>query len=399
MKNVLLICGSFTSANFHVMLAVIRSLGDVHIDAISANNETELNLPQYGDVTYHHVYNWRKSFVDSLQRIPNKFISKSIDYLFYKTTALYDTFVTSPFERKIHRECRNIIKEKNIDAIFSVCLRFYTHRIASKLSNETGLKWYQFWLDPYSNKNEGCKVWRKAEERVEKGFLESTDRVYALPEVFVGSQLIEHYRDKLITFQIPYLIEREVSQKTKNIIFAGAFIKRVRDPFPVLNLLSSISVEDLDPTICFHFYVSKKEDYISYTEQSSGRIQFHDYVDHDELYRLLSESFMLLNIGNAGSIQMPSKTVEYVSFRKPILFFYKDLHDPSLPYLTEYPDICRINVDEDSDNNRQILINFIKGEHPAISYSDLIKVSAYRESTPDYIKQVLKDENKNYTTA
>lgn len=390
MKNVLLICGSFTSANFYVMLSVIRAIGDVHIHAISAYNEDKIDLPHYDDVTYHHVHNWRKSLLDSIQRIPAPFLSRGLEYIYHKTTNLYDTIATSSYERKIYRDCLKIVEEEKIDAIFSVCLRFYTHRIATKLRAKIGIKWYQFWVDPYSNRREGGKLWRRLAERVEKKFFEDADKIYALPEVFVGSKLIEPYKHKLVSFEIPYLENRDVEQTTREIIFAGGFLKRIREPYPVLNILLSIT-NDIDKDIKFHFYVKHKEQFANYTEQSGGVIQFHDYIGHDELYHKLANSYMLLNIGNAGSIQMPSKTVEYVSFRKPMLFFYKDPHDPSLRYLEDYPDICRINVDDPIEENRHKLLGFFRQEHPAIAYSDLMKIDVFRESTPEYINQILGD--------
>lgn len=393
MKNYLLICDSFTSANFHVMLSVIRSLGDGHIHAISAYNETKADLPQYDDVTYHHVYYWRRSFTLFLKNLSFKALSKIVLFVFSKTTALYDTFFVSSFERNIYKESLKIINTEKIDAIFSVCVRFYTHRVATKLNKQTGIKWYQFWVDPYSNRKDGGKIWKKCAERAEKKILEEADQIFALPEVFVGSNLIGKYQDKLITFEVPYLEEREVSQTTKDIIFAGGFIKKVRDPYPVLKLLLSI-LDDIENEIKFHFYTRNKEYFYNYTEQSGGRILFHDYVNHKELYRLLSNSFMLLNIGNAGSIQMPSKTVEYVSFRKPILFFYKDPHDPSLRYLEEYPDVCRVCVEDNEIDNRIKLINFLNTGHAPIPYSELMTIKAFRESTPSYIKQKIKDNER-----
>ena len=392
MKNVLLICGSFTSANFYVMLAVIRAMGNVHIHAISAYNEDNSDLAHYDDVTYYHVYNWRRPFLERIQEIPFKFLSKCFEYVFYKTTNLYDTIATSTYERNIYRECLKIAEEEKIDAIFSVCLRFYTHRIATKLRAKTGIKWYQFWVDPYSNRSDGGKLWKRLAERVEKHFFEEADRIYALPEVFVGSKLIEPYKHKLVSFEIPYLENRRVEQTTNNIIFAGGFIKRIRDPYPVLNILLAI-INDIDKDVMFQFYVKHKEQFANYTEQSGKRIIFHDYIGHEELYNKLANSFMLLTIGNAGSIQMPSKTVEYVSFRKPLLFFYKDPHDPSLRYLEEYPDVCCINVDEPFEDNCRRLIEFLNREHRDIEYSEFMKFDVFKESTPEYIKQILDDKN------
>ena len=310
-RHVLLICGAFTSANFYVMLSVIRAMGNYHIHAVSANNEDKLVLPVYEDVSYYHIHNWRLSTMSWINRFPITPVSKLLDFLFSRTTALYDAFFTSKYERNIYRQSISIIENNEIESIFSVCLRFYTHRIAIKLHQKTGIKWYQFWVDPYSNRKEGGKLWKKAAGKLERRFLDSVSHFYALPEVFVGSTIIEHYTSKLRTFEIPYLEERMVNTTTKDIIFAGAFIKKVRDPYPVLKLLLSI-LDLIDKDVRFHFYVKKKEEFDEFIGLSQGRIVFHDYVGHEELYRNLSNSYMLLNIGNAGSIQMPSKTVEYV---------------------------------------------------------------------------------------
>lgn len=389
-KDILLISGSFTSANFYVMLSVIRSLGNVHIHAISANNEANVKLGGYDDVTYYHIYNWRLSFLKAVHNIPFMPIVRLIEYVFYRFFDVYDNYFTSRFERGIYKKSLEIIESEKIDTVFSVCRRFYTHRIALKITKKRDIKWFQFWVDPYSNRKESGFIWKRGALRTEKKFLEAASRIYALPEVFVNNENIVHFKDKLVTFEIPYLVNREVMATTKHIIFAGGFIKHVREPRPVLDILLSIC-ESIDPEIQFHFYVQRKEELQSYSEKSHGKICFHDYVGHEALYKLLSNSFMLLNIGNAGSIQMPSKTVEYVSFRKPLLFFYKDKNDPSLRYLESYPDICRINVEDSIDINSKKLIDFFNMPHDSIEYKDLLKVEAYYNSTPDYIKTILNN--------
>lgn len=386
--NVILICGSFTSANFYVMLSVIRSLGNVHIHAISANNESKIKLPQYDDVTYYHVHNWRKELLSRIERFHCKFFVKAFFVLFNRTTGIYDNYCTSVYERRIYRKCLSIIDVFNVESVFSVCLRFYTHRIAMKLKNKTGIKWYQFWADPYSNRKGYGRIWTRGAERVEQHFFESATKFYALPEVFVSNKLINKYKDKLITFEIPYLVNRAVETTTKDIVFAGGFIKKVREPKPVLDILLSVC-DKIDKDIRFHFYTNKKDDYDKYQIESNGKIIFHEYVSHDELYSILSKSFMLINIGNAGSIQMPSKTVEYVSFRKPLLFFYKDKNDASLRYLADYPDICRINIEDDFNENILKLIDYFGEYHNVITYKELLKTKCYFESTPDYVRQQL----------
>ena len=368
------------------MLSVIRSLGNVHIHAISANNEDVTILPQYEDVTYYPVYNWRVSFLNNIKKIKMQILSRGIEYLFYHIVGHLDHYMISVYEKEIHEKCKEIIRNNHIDAIFTVCLRFYTHRIGMKLTKETGIKWLQFWVDPYSNKMEKTSSWWRKEARlVEKKYFEATDKIYALPEVFKGNLVIDDYRKKLVTFEIPYLDNKSILTTTKDVVFAGGFIKRVREPEPVLNLLLTI-LGDIDSDVRFLFYVKDKSVYNKYERASNGRICFHDYVNHEELNRVLGGAMMLLNIGNYHSVQMPSKTVEYVSYRKPLLFFFKDKNDASLRYLNDYPDICRICVDDNDEINIKKLTEFFSAKHDPITYDSLMKIREFRESTPEFIR-------------
>ena len=98
---------------------------------------------------------------------------------------------------------------------------------------------------------------------------------------------------------------------------------------------------------------------------------------------------MLLTIGNKGSDQMPSKTVEYIGYRKPILFFYADDNDTSLRYFNNYPDVCKIDVRKDLLANSHKLAVFINEVHGEITYEELMKVKVFRDSTPERTKEVI----------
>ena len=147
---------------------------------------------------------------------------------------------------------------------------------------------------------------------------------------------------------------------------------------------------ELDKEIIFEFYVPDRLKYLKYTEGSNDRLRFYDYINHDELYKRLSDCYMLLNVGNYGTRQMPSKTVEYVSFRKPLIFFHRGTNDSSLKYLEDYPDICKVDIEHPIEKNRAVLLNYFKEEHSEIKYDDLIKHRQYFESTPEYIRTIIE---------
>ena len=388
MKNILLLCESFSSANYHVMISIIRSVDkDAVIHVVADTNEK--GFSNCDNILFYPVGNWRISFIERAKTIRPSWLSRVITSIFYRATKHLINLFPFSFEREMYRQSRQIIKEYEVKNIFSVCFRFYSHRVAKKLTQKYNLQWFQFWLDPFSNRfDERSKIWRFEAECIERKLFHSTKKIYALPEVFIGNHSIECYKNKLVTFQIPYLQNRPVSVVNKSVVFAGGFIKNIREPGPVLDLLMSV-LQDVDQSVFFDFYVRDKYKYETYNIQSKGRIRFHDFVNRKDLYKILSESYMLLNIGNYGIKQMPSKTVEYVSFRKPILFFHKGSDDSSLQYLSSYPDVCMIDTEQPVDFNSGVIVDFFRKGHADISYDELMNIQPYFESTPQYIRSLI----------
>ena len=103
------------------------------------------------------------------------------------------------------------------------------------------------------------------------------------------------------------------------------------------------------------------------------------------------QSLMNGLVFDSTPVQMPSKTVEYVSFRKPLLFFYKDKNDASLRYLEDYPCICRINTEDSLEQNKNRLVSFINAGHDSITYEQLMQVDVFRRSTPEYIRTIIQE--------
>ena len=391
MKEVVLICDSFSSANFFVMTTVIRSLGEsIHIHAIADTNEDGSTWIRAKDITYYPVHSWRVDVIRKIQAIKPKVLSRILESSFFRITNHFNNFFKTSYEKEIYSKSKQIIQNNNIKSVFSVCFRFYHHRVALNLSKTCDITWFQFWLDPYSNRYDmKSKLWRLEAEALERKFFQAVKCIYSLPEVFRGNRPIIDYEHKLIRFQIPYLINREVGTKNRNIVFAGSFVKIIREPEPVLSLLLSI-LDKVGDDLCFHFYVPDRTQFQKYQEESNGRLCFHNYVNHDELYKILAECYMLLNVGNYGTKQMPSKTIEYVSFRKPLLFFHKGEDDSSLEYLKDYPEVCYVDIENDDNANQNKLINFIMGEHQDIKYEDLIRSTSFYESTPEYLRSIIK---------
>lgn len=391
MKHVLLIAGSFTSANFNVMSDVIRAKygKDLMIHAISANNDPQKLLAQYDDVKYYPVYNY-KLFLSKKNREQQTFWTHLLFSLICIYTNVAENFYPMAYERKIYRIGKSILQKENIDTLFSVCMPFYAHRVAYKLIKKRNIRWYSFWVDPYLNKGvkiSGLQRWchRYAERRN----LQHSSIVYALPEVFDNHELQKEFKDKIQTFEIPYITEREVSIKNRDIVFAGLFYKGVREPEPMFDIVL-MALPQLPKEIVFKFYVRNPDCYSEITAKSQSRMQFYGFVNRNELNSILSECYMLVNVGNMNPVQMPSKVVEYISFRKPILFFYCNKEDRSFRFFKDYPDVLPIFVNGDKKESAKKLVAFLNEQHFVVSYDKLLENSLYCKSTPQYIKTILK---------
>lgn len=387
MERVILVAGSFTSANVNVMLSVIRAIREkpeIHI--IAVNYFKDKFLSSEDGVYYHPVSSLRWRITQKLQGANRcKLLCKCINAMIYYTFRIIDNFIPNGLEREMFKKGCEL---PNISQVYSVCDPFYTHRVAHKIADIKKLQWFPVWLDSYSNGF--CKrslLWELSSLYYEKKIFEAAPRIFALEPSFLGNKLISDYTDKVRYFRIPYIRNIQVKTVNKSIIYAGLLGDANRNPYPILELFLE-TLSDLQDDVTFHFYVRNPYDYFDYQERSNNRIQFHSFVSREELQGLLSESFMLLNIGNAISFQLPSKVIENISYRKPILFFYSQEKDPSFEYFNDYPDIFVQNINSVSPGDIKRFVDFVNKEHCTISYSDIISNQVFKECTPEYVKDI-----------
>ena len=395
MKDILVIQGeSAVSPVLSVMFAVLCTYKDVRIHTIVCGN-MNIDVPEdTEDMKFYSVNSGWAKIIDQTQRI-TKYDAK---YIYDDINVVMDSFFLLGYEKRMIKLSRKIISDNSISAIFSVMNPVSAHKVGMIISKEyPHIPYFQFWMDQFTGRRMHANsfirktlyhILEKRKEAIEYKLLKGVDKFFMLPEVFVNDKIVKKFRDKLVPFEIPYIKNRIIKLGTKDVVFAGYLGGRMRQPEPMLDVILS-SLPQLEKDINFHFFVNDPESLRRYEEQSAGRILFHNYISREELEEKLSNALMLICICNKGSDQMPSKTVEYVGYRKPILFFYAEDKDTSLRYFNYYPDVCKIDVRNKLEDNSQKLINYMNDYHKQISYEDLMKVKVFRESTPDYVRQII----------
>ena len=94
---------------------------------------------------------------------------------------------------------------------------------------------------------------------------------------------------------------------------------------------------------------------------------------------------ILINIGNSVPVHMPSKTLEYINSRKPIINFHKLPDCPTLHYTRRYP-LC-LNIYEGDAPDPDAFIRFCLENRGKTAPEPVIP-----ECTPHFIAQTILDE-------
>ncbi len=110
-----------------------------------------------------------------------------------------------------------------------------------------------------------------------------------------------------------------------NIIYAGSFYPKIRSPiilFESLKLLKAIEAKKYH-MLNFHFFGKSHtirsiiKEYLFLIEDKV--VKFHGEVSRDTCRKMYQQADYLLNISNDSKNQLPSKLIEYLIVKKPII--------------------------------------------------------------------------------
>ena len=385
-KHILLVSSYFTSANTNIMLDIIRI---VHPNSIIHLIASDFFPYQFNasDVITYPISSRRQKFQYVLSRIKKlKFITRPLNFCIYHISHILDHFIPNEYERKSYLLANQLVQEYPISEVFTVCYPFYAHNVGYKLSQNKKINWFTIWLDSYSNGEAKSNfIWNKVATHYENKIFNATKQIYAIRGTFTGNTIIDKFRQKLSYIGIPYLDDKSVAKLNNDIIYAGSIGGIDRNPHQLMNLLVK-SLDFIPEDLTFKFYVNYPKELQKYEKLSNGRIRVFGYVSIDELDTLLSNSYMLITLGNACSFQLSSKIIQSISYRKPILFFYTQEKDISFEYFNDYPDLCAINLNDDINKSIKSLANYFSKQHSQIEYIELIRSKRLKECTPDSLK-------------
>lgn len=305
----------------------------------------------------------------------------------------------------------NVLKERFISALNellfknpnSIVVSTYTPLEACEAllevkNRQTNIKAVYYSTDTLSNEK-GNSGFISPERRTKLGlrwehkFFGAFDKILIMEchEDYYRTDVFKPYFNKYLIANFPLLCKSDnsyedivASHKRKLLVYAGTLYRELRNPQYLCELLCQAK-EFFDFEALFIGGGDCNDIVNSFKEKTGGAIHHDGMVSHNEASKWISESDILLSIGNNESPMAPSKIYEYMATCKPIVHIYTWDKDPCLEPLRKYENSLLIK--ENGNISIETVVTFLMTSKLA----DRKKVfETFKTSTPEYSADLLE---------
>lgn len=414
MKKVLIILGNYLpnmSANGVCCQKIINEFTDrgYEVTVISNQQHKVSGVKLFNKVENHYVKiplvykinNLRKNINNMVLFRILTFISKLLSYVDMISTFFAFPLVAFSYTRNIFKLAEKIYKDKKIDIIIGV--NFPTDAVKAVCRMKKKYKDFLFvsyFLDPVlegrSHKLLSYKLLEKKAISCERQILSISDIVIAQKEH--SQHYINYYGNefnhKIRFLGVPLLVRKGINpnnnvNKEKTVVYAGSLFPTIRNPEYIINVFKQIS------DIKLKIYTNASKEWLKELAGDADNIEIFSAVSYSEIEKIMSEADALLNIGNSYPTAAPSKIIEYLNYRKPIISTFRVDNDSSCDIIEKYP--LSLLLDErlnDCEKAADSIRELICEQNISIDYSILKEL--YFEETPEAfvesIEEILRNE-------
>ena len=194
----------------------------------------------------------------------------------------------------------------------------------------------------------------------------------------VGFPMLEHHPTVPTDGDIP------MPQDKINLLFTGWLCSDIRSPKYFLDI-----ARELDQRFRIVF-MGKECDLLRerFDFDTKAEVVTLPNQPYQVALNAMADADILINIGNSVPVHMPSKTLEYINARKPMVNFHKLPDCPTLHYTRRYP-LC-LNIFEDGAPDAQTIDRFIR--FCTDNRGKTAPAPNIPDCTPNHIAQVILDE-------
>lgn len=270
------------------------------------------------------------------------------------------------------RQVRTLLRQHEFDVFVTTSLPFSDHVVGLRTIRKfRELPWLVDVGDPFSflddTPTNNHRLYRGLNRRVERRVFrrgdaisvtnENTRRIYAdlFPEAAARVEVIPPLlRDGVADSDDAATVFPDDDRL--RVSFIGTLHPKIRTPEWVLALFRELWKSDEGERLELHFFgpANHCEPFFDeFRDLQNRQLFLHGPVPHATARRVMSETDVLLNIGNATTYQLPSKIVEYASTGKPILNVTTVDGDSSAACLQDYAQAVSVRLAAAEDIHSQ----------------------------------------------
>ena len=200
--------------------------------------------------------------------------------------------------------------------------------------------------------------------------------------------------EKSIVSDLPLLLKRNISTdfcKKNQMIYTGSLDLKYRSPIDALKILVE-AYKSVDFKIAFYSKGNCEGVLNDYSKHHKW-ITVNGYISNNLLTQKIEEAEYLVSVGNSYSNSVPSKLIDYISYKKSIIHFTSCDNDVCVDYLSHYHKALIVDVRDNLYKNSEKLSNFLlESKSATLKEFDL---DFFYKNTPEYNANLITKALKN----
>lgn len=254
-----------------------------------------------------------------------------------------------------------LYKKNNYDKCFTVGLPFSCHLIGQFLKEHyPEIHWHMDIEDPFSYSKElfvnNFNKYDQKNIKAEKRAIELADSISVTNQAAKDIYIDKFDNHQKINIIPPLFIRNNtITQNKRNdkVIFGyfGSFYENIRSPEPFLKILREIkklTPQWLEDKL-FLFYGQQNpwsQGLFNQYSDLNKNVVLKGLIPSDEVISTMQQTDILVNFGNKTSYHLPSKSVEYLWLRKPIINMVWHEQDSFANFMNGEQGVLNIDFEE-----------------------------------------------------
>ena len=283
---------------------------------------------------------------------------------------------------------KDLCRAESFDAVITVSHPFTGHLVGLSLKRALpSLRWITDVGDPFSLADTVASnnqwLYRKLNRRVEAAVLNECDEI-SVTVAGCATVLADIFKAKVAKFHVippllslPDSADRDATsdfagRDTIDLVYLGVLYPGLRAPDGLLALFAAMYAKN--NALRLHFFGDLKgceEAFERYRDLLGTAVHLYGPISRAEVAATMAAADVLVNIGNATAHQLPSKLVEYVAAKRPILNIARSTQDTATTFLRHHPAALSLMLENSTPGEGQIdrALDFVRTS-PAIETAE-----------------------------